>query len=273
MKLLKTLWAILPLVLALVVYFGYTAILPTFLKVLLFVVFAIVWFCRKQISDTVISHLKHIPALDHFMWDDAGQKRDENGKVTEERKPIESNIRLVRIGISAAILLVMLGIPLLICGICALIGGAFGALTNAFGIIIQDLSFGNGVGFFIFALFEILITLGALAAVVLAIVKCRNGSWDNKKAIIVGVVAFLAQRIMSWFYFEAGIGGAIGEIITWALIAAILWAIVHFNIIGKICAWRRSRPIDVDSDEDDYFDEDDDDDFVDPIELLGVKGA
>ena len=264
MKLLKTLWAILPLILALVVYFGYTAILPIFLKGLLFIIFTVVWLCRKQIADTVISHLKHIPALDHFMWDDAGQKRDENGKVTEERKPIESNIRLVRICISAAILLVMLGVPMLFCGICALIGGAFESLMNAFSIIMQDLGFGNGVGFFIFALFEILITIGALAAVVLAIIKCRRGSWDSKKAIIIGAVAFLLQRIMSWFYFEAGIGGAIGEIFTWALIVAILWAFVRFDTIGKIRAWRRSRPIVVDSDESDDSGEYDDD-FVDPV--------
>ena len=266
MKFLKFLWAALPLILGFVVYFGYLRVLPTIIKVALIVLFAIVWFCRKQIAETIISKLKHIPALDHFMWDDAGQKKDENGKLTQERKPIESNIKLIKLGVSAAILLVLLGIPMLIYGICAMVGGLFESLMGAFDIIMQDLGFTNGAGFFVFALFEILITLGALAAIVFAFIKFRKGDWEAKKTAIVAGGAFLLQRIMSWFYFGAGVGGAIGEIIFWALIVGIIFVFVRFDIIGKIRAWRRSRPIETDYEEvgdDDTYD--DDDDFVDPI--------
>ena len=270
MKFLKTIWAILPFILACVVYFGYARVLPTFVKVALLVLFIIVWLCRKQIAETIISKLKHVPVLDHFMWDDASQKQDENGKITQERKPIESNIKLIKLGVSAAILLVLLGIPMLIYGIFALLGSIVGIFTNAFETVLQDLSFVNGTGFFIFAIFEILVTLAAIAAVVFAIIKNRKGDWDAKTTLLVSVGAFLVQRIMSWFYFGVGVGGAIGEILFWAILIGTIWIVVKFDIINKIRTWFRSRgshgPSTPDSSDSDSSEGDGDgDDFIDPI--------
>ena len=270
LKFFKFLWALLPLILGCVVYFGYLRILPTFVKVILFVLFLIVWLCRKQIAETVISKLKHIPALDNFMWDDAGQKRDENGKLTQDRKPIESNIKLIKLGINLAIMLVFLGIPMLFVGIFALVGGFVDSMIASANIVMQDLGFANGVGFFIFALVELLIFLAFLVATVLSIVKNRKGDWDGRMTLLVIGGSFLIWRVVSWFYFEAGISGAIGEIILWAILALGTWFFIKFDIWGKIRAWRAGRrsggtPPPIDHDGDDDFDDDFDDDYVDPI--------
>ena len=235
MKLLKILWAILPLILGCVVYFGYLRVLPTVISVVLFVLFAIAWFCREIIASVVVK------------------------KISEHTQLEASSTKTIKLIVKAAILVAFLGIPMLIYGIIAFTAGIIEKFIGACDIVFQDLTFVNGAGFFVFALFELLVTIGALAAVVFAIIKCRKNHWDKKNFWMVSIGAFLVQRIMSWFYFDVGVGGAIGEIIFWAVLIGIIFLFVKYDLIGKFRAWRKNRPIEAD------YEEVDDSDYMDPV--------
>lgn len=237
-KLFSFVWSLLPLILCFVVYFGYCRVLPAPVKMVLFVLFAITWFCRNLIASFIL-------------------------KKISEHTQLEANTKkLISFLVKTAILVVFLGVPMLIYGLIAFVSSLSESFMQACDTVIHDLSFYNGAGFFIFALFEILITLGALVAIVFAFIKHRKNEWNIKQFAVIAGGTFLVQRIMSWFYFGSGVSGAIGEIIFWAILFATIWAFKKFDILGKIRTWRKNRPVDAEYEEIDDLDDPDD---IEPV--------
>ena len=237
-KLFSFVWSLLPLILCFVVYFGYCRVLPAPVKMVLFVLFAIAWFCRNLIASFVLK------------------------KISERTQLEAKHKKIISFLVKTAILVVFLGVPMLVYGVIACVSGLSESFMHACDTVIQDMSLHNGAGFFIFALFEVLITLGALVAIVFAFIKFRKNEWNIKQFAMIAGGAFLVQRIMSWFYFGSGVGGAIGEILFWAILFATIWAFKKFDILGKIRAWRKNRPIDAEYEE---IDDSDDSDDIDPV--------
>lgn len=219
---LKKLLVFTPVLIALCVVFITFGFMPTFVKVLWSVLFIIAWCSRKLIRENLISWLQTIDndRLQHILWIETSSKSDENGKKTHERKPNETSLTAIRLLVSVAIFVLFLGIPLLIYWILSAIFGFFAGIWHAFEVIVQDLMFTNGVGFFIFALAEILVTIAAICFVIYLFKNDRKFSKRNKRLAVAG--ALFVQRLISWFYYEYTFGGVIGELIGWVVFVAIM---------------------------------------------------
>lgn len=249
-------------------------VLPVFVKVVWIIAFILFWFGRKFIQENVISYLQahtvnpdsgdnskmsaFFAKIESFIWvTDSGEKTGTDA-WKYKRSPNKESLKMIRHIVSILILFVFIGIPAIISGILGLIGGIIGGIGNFFNMLGQDITFVNGVGFFILAILEALTTMVAIAMVVLCFIKrkdicCSLNIVTNvfgkpivaKFLVIATAVSVFLQRFISWFYFEYSFGDVIGEIIS---VAIVIVAIFGISFLRKCLKNRRT--IDIDDDDD-----------------------
>lgn len=242
---------ILAVTLAIVTIFGVFRFMPGIMNIVWFVIFVAVWAARKLIRENLISYLQnlHNPTIDHYLWITDSSEVDEDGKGKFKRIQNTHTLNFIRYGVDVLILAILLGLPLLVYSIISGVMGFIGSIIDAIGTIFSDLAFTNGVGFFIGAIFEILVTVGAIIFIVYTLVRrtsrivpIGSRTVDVNKWMIVG--AILIQRIVSWFYFTYTSAEVVSEILSVAVIVAAVLLILRFkhqigtffrNIINKIC--------------------------------------
>lgn len=259
----------LTIILALLIIFGQFSFMPLFAKVVWAALFVVTWLCRKLLQENVISWLQTIKNdhLKHVLWQDVSYKEDENSKITHEKKPNMASWTAIKCLVSAAIVAVFLGIPMFLYWIFSKIFGFFGGIFDSFAVVINDLRFANGVGFFIFAIFEILVTLAVIGFIIRMIMKRHKYSRRTMICCIAG--AILLQRIFSWIYFEYTFAGVFGELFGWlfVVVAILLWKKYGYIIINFIRNRRGPRVPRGDMDDGDVIDVPEEDIIdVDPLD-------
>lgn len=199
------------IVIAAIVILGLFAMLPAALRVIWLALFLVVWFCRKLIQDNLIAFLqipdnynKH-PWLKPILWMATKRKGNANDSTEQEYTANEESLNAIRHIVSGLIYFLFVGAPILIYMLFASIARWFSTRFNEIGVILADLTFAHGIGYFLFALLIIVVAIATIAGIIYFgrkwyLYPLADGGQKKYLWIIAAII--IVAHVIAYIYFE-----------------------------------------------------------------------
>lgn len=138
------------------------------------VIAGLLWICRGGITNIVAGIIEH-------------KSGSELNKVS---------LQNLRLAVCTALLILLILVPTVLVLIFGGIGYVFEFCSNVISVLAEDLTMVNGIGWMIFSLAEILVTIIASVAIIFLL---SNLSGKN---MVIGIIAtVVVQRAISFFYY------------------------------------------------------------------------